>query len=106
MDAEDLAPAAFVGDADDDLAVEAARAAQRLVDRLGPVGGGDDDQILPRLQPVEQGQQLGDEPLLGLALVTWPRLGAIESISSMKMIDGALAAASSNRSRSRFSLSP
>jgi len=37
---------------------------------------------------------------------TWPRLGAIESISSMKMIDGADCAASSKTSRSRFSLSP
>ena len=34
------------------------------------------------------------------------RLGAIESISSMKMIDGELAVASSNRSRRRFSDSP
>ena len=68
VDAEDLAPAALVGHADHDLAVEAAGAAQRLVDRLGPVGGGDDDEILARLEPVEQGQQLRDQPLLGLAL--------------------------------------
>ena len=68
MDGEDLAAAALVGDADDDLAVEAAGAAQRLVERLGAVGGGDDDEVLARLEPVEQGQQLGDEALLGLAL--------------------------------------
>ena len=37
---------------------------------------------------------------------TWVRLGAIESISSMKMIDGEALAASSKTSRSRFSLSP
>src|SRR3546814_10675158 len=43
-------------------------AAERLVQRLRPVGRRDDDQVLPRLQPVEQGQQLGDEPLLRLAL--------------------------------------
>ena len=67
VDAEDLAPAALVGHADDDLAVEAAGPAQRLVERLGPVGGGDDHQILPRLEPVHQRQQLGDQPLLGLA---------------------------------------
>ena len=67
VDAEDLAPAALVGHADHDLAVEAAGPAQRLVDRLGPVGGGDDDDVLARLEAVEQGQQLGDEPLLGLA---------------------------------------
>jgi hypothetical protein len=33
-------------------------------------------------------------------------LGAIESISSMKMIAGAFLPASSNTSRRRFSLSP
>ncbi len=37
---------------------------------------------------------------------TFSRLGAIESISSMKMIEGAAFSASSNTSRSRFSLSP
>ena len=67
VDAEDLAAAAFVGHADHDLAIEAARPAQRLVERLGPVGGGDDDQILARLEAVEQGQQLRDQPFLGLA---------------------------------------
>ena len=64
---QDFAPAALVGHADDDLAVEAAGPAQRLVERFGPVGGGDDDQVLARLQPVHQGQQLGDQALLGLA---------------------------------------
>ena len=68
MDRQDLAAAALVGDPDDDLAVEAAGAAERLVERLGPVGGGDDDEILARLEPVEQGEELGDEALLGLAL--------------------------------------
>ena len=67
MDAEDLAATGLVGNADDDLAVEAAGAAKRLVDRFGPVGGGDDDGVLPRLDAVEQGQQLGDQALLGLA---------------------------------------
>ena len=38
--------------------------------------------------------------------VTCPRLGAIESISSMKMIDGAACAACSKISRNRRSLSP
>jgi hypothetical protein len=37
---------------------------------------------------------------------TWPRLGAIESISSMKMIEGEAWAASSKISRRRRSLSP
>ena len=74
MDAEDFATAALVGHADDDLAVEAAGTAQRLVDRLGPVGGGDDDQILARLQPVHQGEELGDQALFRLA-ADLPALG-------------------------------
>ena len=67
MDAQYLAPAAFVGNADDDLAVETAGPAQRLVDCFRPVGRGDDDQVGARLQPVHQRQQLGDEALFGLA---------------------------------------
>ncbi len=67
VDAEDLAAAGLVGHADDDLAVEAAGAAQRLVDRFGPVGRGDDHRVLARLDPVEQRQQLRDQPLFGLA---------------------------------------
>ena len=68
VDAEDFAAAALVGNADHDLAVEPARPAKRLVDRLGPVGGSDDDDVLPWLQPVEQREQLRDQPLFGLAL--------------------------------------
>ena len=67
VDGEYLAAAAFVGYADDDLAVEAAGAAQRLVDRIGAVGGGDDDKIGTRLQPVHQREQLRNEALLCLA---------------------------------------
>ncbi len=67
VDAEDLATAALVRHADDDLAVEPAGTAQRLVDRLGAVGRGDHDDVGARLQPVHQGQQLRDEALLGLA---------------------------------------
>lgn len=68
VDAQDLAPAALVGHADDDLAVEAAGAAQRLVDRLRPIGGGDDDDVGALLQPVHQREELGDQPFLRLAL--------------------------------------
>ncbi len=67
VDAEDLAPARLVGNADDDLAIEAARTAKRFVDRFRPVGRGNDDRVLPRLHAVEQGQQLRDQPLLGFA---------------------------------------
>ena len=67
VDAEDLAAAGLVGDSDDDLAVEPAGAAKRFVERFGPVGRGDHHRVLPRLDPVEQGQQLRDQPLFGLA---------------------------------------
>ena len=65
VDAEDLASAGLVGNPDHDLAVEAAGPAKRFVERLGAVGRCDDHRVLPRLDTVEQGQQLGDEPLLG-----------------------------------------
>ena len=42
VDAQDFAPAGLVGNADDDLAVEPAGAAKRLVDRFRAVGRGDD----------------------------------------------------------------
>lgn len=67
MDGNDLAPPALVGHADHDLAVEAARTAQRLVDRVWPVGRGDDDEVGALFQPVHQRQQLGDKALLRLA---------------------------------------
>ncbi len=106
VDAEDLAAAGLVGDADDDLAVEAAGAAKRLVERFGPVGRGDDDGVLARLDPVEQGQQLGDEPLLGLAgdlaALGRDRIDLVDEDDRRR----ALCAACSKISRSRRSLSP
>ena len=67
VNAEDFATAVLVGDADHDFAVETARSAQGLVDGVGAVGGGDDDQIGTRFQPVHQREQLGDEALFSLA---------------------------------------
>ncbi len=68
VDLEDLAPAIAVGDADGDLAVEAARAAQGRVQRVGDVGGGDDDDVAARFQAVHQGQELGHHAALHLAV--------------------------------------
>ena len=50
---EDLLAAADVGQRHDHLAVEAARAQQRRVEHVGPVGGGDDDHAhgAPRSRP-------------------------------------------------------
>ena len=67
MNAEDLSSAFVVGHANDDLAVEATWAAERLVDRFRPVGGRDDDEVLARLKPVHQAQQLGDDALFRFA---------------------------------------
>ncbi len=70
-----LAPPALVGHADDDLAVEPAGPAQRLIDRLGPVGRGDHHQIGARLHPVHQRQELRDQPLLRSARTHLTALG-------------------------------
>ncbi len=63
----DLAPPAFIGHANHDFTVKPAGATQRLVQRIGAIGCGDDDNVRTRLQPVHQRQQLGDQPLFRLA---------------------------------------
>jgi hypothetical protein len=105
VDAEDLAPALLVGHADDDLAVEPAGPAQRLVDRVGAVGRGDHHEVGARLQPSISVSSWATRRF-SASPVTFCRLGAIESISSMNTIAGAERSASSNTSRSRRSLSP
>ncbi len=67
VNAENLPPPALVRDADHDFAVEPAGTAQRLVNRVRAVGGGDHHQIGALLQPVHQGEQLRDQSLLRLA---------------------------------------
>ena len=47
VDAHDLEAPDLVGDADVDLAVKAAEAAQRGVDRVGPVGRAHHDDVRP-----------------------------------------------------------
>ena len=67
VDAENLAPPALVGHADHDLAIEAARTAQCLVDGIGTIGRRDDNEVGTLLQPVHQREQLGDKALFSLA---------------------------------------
>ena len=62
-----------VGRVQADLAVEAARAAQRGVERVGAVGRADDDHLAARAQAVHQREELADDALLDLA----PDLGAL-----------------------------
>jgi len=68
VDAHDLQAAGLVGHADVDLAVEAAEAAQRGVDRVGPVGRAHHDHVRARLEAVHERQQLRHDAALHLAL--------------------------------------
>ena len=58
VDLEDLPAADAVGPVDDDLAVEAAGAQQRRVEDVGPVGGGDQDDVVLHLEAVHLDEQL------------------------------------------------
>mmetsp|Transcript_24647 Transcript_24647/g.39055 ORF Transcript_24647/g.39055 Transcript_24647/m.39055 type:complete len:588 (+) Transcript_24647:303-2066(+) len=68
VDAEDLQAAVLVRHADVDLAVEPPEAAEGRIDRVGAVGCADDHHIGPALQPIHQGEQLGDDTALDLAV--------------------------------------
>src|SRR3546814_6340376 len=67
VDAQYFPPPAFIRHADDDLTIKTTGAAERFINCFGPVRRGDDDQIGACLQTVHQRQQLGDQPLFGLA---------------------------------------
>ena len=58
VDEQDLLAAADVGQRHDHLAVEAARAHQRRIEHVGPVGRGDHDHAGIRLEAVHFDQQL------------------------------------------------
>ena len=106
---EDLPPAALIRRRHRDPPVEAARAQQRRVEDLRPVGGGEDDDALGAGEAVHLGEDLV-EGLLPLVMaadqVPPPRARPIASSSSMKMIDGATCLAWSNRSRTRLAPTP
>mgnify|MGYP003693790975 CR=1 FL=1 len=55
---EDLAAAEAVGPVDDDLAVEAAGAEQRRIEDVGPVRGGDEDDVVLHLEAVHLDEEL------------------------------------------------
>ena len=67
VDAQDLAAALRVGRVQADLAVEAARTAQRGIERVGAVRRADDDHLAARAQAVHQREELADDALLDLA---------------------------------------
>ena len=67
VDLEDLGAALAVGAVHHDLAVEAAGAQQRRVEDVGPVGGGDEDDVVLHLEAVHLDEQLV-ERLLALVV--------------------------------------
>src|SRR3546814_17953096 len=58
MDLEDLDAALDIRPRHHDLPVEAARAEQRRIEHVGPVGGGDDDDAFVRFEPVHLDEEL------------------------------------------------
>ena len=93
---------------DRDLAVEAAGAQQRRVEDVRTVRGGDQDDAALDVEAVHLDEQLVQR-LLALVVTAAepaPRCRPTASISSTKMIAGALDLACSNRSRTREAPTP
>ena len=82
---EDLLASAHVRQRHDDLAVEAARAQQRRVEHVGPVGGRDDDDALVAFETVHLDQQLVQR-LLAL-VVTAAEAGAAMAADRVDFVD-------------------
>ena len=84
VDLEDLDAALAVGAVDHDLAVEAARAQQRRVEDVRPVGGGDQDDVVLHLEAVHLDEQLV-ERLLAL-VVTAAETGAAVAADGVDLV--------------------
>ena len=67
MNFEDLASCFAIGDRQGDFAVEPAGASQGGIERVGKVGGGENDDLRPLRQAVHQRQELGHDALLDVA---------------------------------------
>eukprot|EP00965_Chrysotila_dentata_P211038 6186253-Pleurochrysis_carterae.AAC.4 len=68
LDAQNVEPAGLVRDGDVQLEVEAAEAAQRGLDGIGPVGGGHQHHLRLWLEAVHERDELRDDAPLDLAL--------------------------------------
>ena len=82
---EDLPAAGAVRPVDDDLTVEAARPQQRRVEDVGPVGGGDEDDVVLHLEAVHLDEQLV-ERLLAL-VVAAAHAGAAVTADGVDLVD-------------------
>ncbi len=85
VDLQDLVAAGEVGGVDADLAVEAARAQQRGVEDVGPVGGRDQDHAAAHVEAVHLDEQLV-EGLLAL-VVTAAHAGAAVAADGVDLVD-------------------
>ena len=85
VDLEDLVAAVEVGGVDPDLAVEAARAQQRRVEHVGPVGRGDQDDAAADVEAVHLDEELV-EGLLAL-VVAAAHAGAAVAADGVDLVD-------------------
>ena len=81
---EDLPAAAAVRSVDDDLPVEAARAQQRGIEDVGPVRGGDEDDVVLHLEAVHLDEELVQR-LLAL-VVPAPESGAAVAADGVDLV--------------------
>ena len=63
VDLEDVEPRLLVGHPDLDHPIEPAGSEEGGIDDVGPVGGGDDNEVVERLQAVHLREDLADHPL-------------------------------------------
>ena len=85
MDLEDLHPPLDVGQRHGHAAVETARAEERGVEHVGPVGGGDDDDAFVGFEAVHLDQQLV-EGLLALVIAV-AEAGAAVATDGVNLVD-------------------
>ena len=85
VDLQDALAAAHVGARDDHAPVEAAGPQQRRVEHVGPVGGGDQDDAVVRLEAVHLDQQLVQR-LLAL-VVPAAEAGAAVAADGVDLVD-------------------
>src|SRR5438045_4490198 len=85
MDLEDRRASLHIRPVEDDLAVEAARAQERRVEDVGPVGCGDDDHVRVRVEAVHLDEDLV-EGLLTL-VVRAAEAGAALATDRVDLVD-------------------
>ena len=88
VDLEDLKPRLLVGHPDLDHPIEPAGPEERRVDDVGPVGGGDDDEVVERLQAVHLREDLAYHPLGDVGVAGSPAPGGSDGVHLVEEEDG------------------